>query len=61
MSFLELILIPVGAPMKSGGELIAASCGVARFVSTRLHDVDFTRSRPVSILVVLREEPDCGP
>ncbi len=61
MGSLELILIPIGTPMKSGGKFVVATSGIARAVATRLHDVDFTRSGPVSILVVLGKQPDCGP
>jgi len=61
MSSLELILIPVGTPVKSGSKFIVAASRIARTVTTRLHDVDFTRSGPVSILVVLGKQPDCGP
>ena len=61
MSSLELILIPVGSPMKSGSKFIVTTGRVARTISTRLHDVDFTRSGPVSILVVFGKQPNCGP
>ena len=61
MSSLELILIPVGTPMKSGSKFIVTASRIARTVTTRLHDVDFTRSGPVSVLVVLGKQPNCGP
>ena len=61
MSSLELILIPVGTPMKSGSKFIVTASRIARTVTARLHDVDFTRSGPVSVLVVLGKQPNCGP
>ena len=61
MSSLELILIPVGTPVKSGSKFIVTASRIARTVTTRLHDVDFTRGGPVSVLVVLGKQPDCGP
>jgi hypothetical protein len=40
MGLLELILIIVGAPMKSGSKFIAATSRVRGIVAARLHNID---------------------
>lgn len=61
MSSLELILIPIGAPMKGGTEFVTATTWIGRTVAARFHKIDFSRCRPVSELVVLWKQPYCGP
>jgi hypothetical protein len=55
------IHVPVGSPMKGWTKAIVTTNWIRNIVTSWFHDVDFTRSRPVSIFVVFRKEPDCGP
>lgn len=61
VSPLILVLGKIRAPMESGSELVVATCTVFRAVTSALNNVDFSRHRPGSVLVVPRKHPDCGP
>jgi len=61
MSHLIAILIPAGTPVKSGTEPVVTLTGVAWSIAARLHNINFTRCWPRSILVSFGKHPNGRP
>jgi hypothetical protein len=51
----------VGTPVESAAHDVVTALRISVVVSTRLHDVDFTRARPCTIDIVLGKHPNGGP
>jgi len=51
----------VGTPVESAAHDIVAALSVGVVVSAGLHDINFTRTRPGTVYIVLGQHPDGGP
>ena len=58
---LVFISIIIWSPVESGSKFIVAASFARGIVTTRLHDIDLTRSGPASIGFVSWEHPDGWP
>lgn len=58
---LEFVGCVVKTPVESRSESVDTAVRVRFVVTSRLHNVDFTRGRPLTVLVVFGEHPNCRP
>jgi hypothetical protein len=55
------VLIPGGAPVKSWSKGVLTASRATSWVTTRLHDINFARSRPCAVGLISWEKPNSRP